>query len=112
MTKISKILFSIFCLSAIVSCGKKSGLILPEKDESLRIKRYQKINEGYGINDSDKDFKYYYDRDQPKKIEKSEKKTDSKLSDNIKILDNSKFPKKAAEKKASEQDGKGKNQQQ
>ena len=45
MTKISKILFSIFCLSAIVSCGKKSGLILPEKDENLRIKRYQKIEE-------------------------------------------------------------------
>ena len=79
---------------------------MPEKDENLRIKRYQKINEGYGINDSDKDFKYYYDRDQSKKIEKSEKKTDSKLSDN------SKFPKKAAEKKASEQDGKGNNQQQ
>ncbi len=112
MTKISKILFSIFCLSAIISCGKKSVLVLPEKDKDLRSGRYKKINEGYGISDADKDFKYYYDRDQPKSNQKLDKKTGAALSDNMKILDNSKFPKKAAEKKASEQDSKNKDGQQ
>lgn len=107
-----KILFSIFFLGAIASCGKKSELVLSEQDEILQRKRYEKINEGYGINYSDKDFKYYYDRDQPKKINKSEKKTDSTLSDNMKILDDSRFPKKAAEKKASEQDSKANDQKQ
>ncbi len=71
----------IFCLSLIASCGKKNNLAYPEGGEEKQKHRFEKVVEGYNINDSDKNFKYYYDNPQLKNGKKVEQTTPEPLMD-------------------------------
>ncbi len=62
--------FILFCFGFVTSCGKKNGLIYPGGEENTQARKFEKVIEGYGVGDSDKNFKYYYDRKQPKKVKK------------------------------------------
>lgn len=66
----------VFLLIFIASCGKKSGLLYPEEKKF----KFDKIIESNDINDSDKNFKYYFDREQPKSLKdlSAKKKTANK----------------------------------
>lgn len=77
--KLSTIFFTFFCLSLIASCGKKNGLTYPDGAENTQARKFEKVIEGYGANDSDKNFKYYYDRKQPKKVKKVTQRTKDPL---------------------------------
>jgi len=69
MTIFTKTLFAFFCFSLLISCGKKNGLIYKDGEET-QAKKFERSIENYGVNNSDKNFKYYYDRKQPKKVKK------------------------------------------
>jgi len=83
-----------------VSCGKKSGLSYPEKDETKN--QFERVIEGYDNNNSDKNFKYYFDIKQPATKPKI-KKINPKLEDDLKY---SKTTKKTADKNSGQQNNK------
>lgn len=90
MAKLTKIFIAFFCLATITSCGKKSGLIYPGGLEKTQAKKFEKVIEGYDINDcNDKNFKYYFDRKQPKKIKSTQKPPREPLFNYSKTFTNS-----------------------
>lgn len=106
MIRFTKIFSAIFCLALVTSCGKKNGLAYPGGDKGE--KRFEQVIEGYDINESDKNFKYYFDIKNPPTKPKAVKKTNPKLEDDLKY---SKAAKKTADKNSGQQDNKDKGQQ-
>lgn len=79
MIKILTNLPILISLIFIASCGKKSPLVYPDKDKV----KFNDVIDSNDLSDSDKKFKYYFDREQPKKPLKDSpatKKTSNKNS--------------------------------